>query len=248
MSNEIQEKAEAQTMNALTQAIASGQLQPEQLSMILDAQERILDRQAKQEFSAAMAACQSEIPGVLKNKYNEQTRSKFEDLESLNKTIVPIYTKHGFGVSFDTGDSGNPDTLRILADVSHKSGWTKQYHYDLAYDMYGIKGTVNKTKIHGSSSTVAYGRRYLLKMIFNITTSDEIDNDGNQPVELISVDQQTVINDLLNESKSDKDIFLKYIKCDSVENIPANKYARVLKVLEDKKNSAVNSHVHGESE
>jgi len=229
--------AEMQTLNALTQSITTGQLQPEQLSMILDAQERILDRQAKQEFAAAMAACQAEIPAVLKNKVNDQTRSSFEDLESLNKSLVPVYSKHGFGVSFDMGDSGNPDKLRIIADVSHRAGWVKQYHYDLDYDMYGIKGNVNKTKIHGSSSSVSYGRRYLLKMIFNITTAEEIDNDGSQEIETITVDQETVLDDLIKETNSDKDNFLKYLRCATLGELPSGKFDRAKRALEDKKKS-----------
>lgn len=229
--------AEVQTLNALTQSIATGQLQPEQLSMVLDAQERILDRQAKQEFAAAMAACQSEIPAVLKNKYNQQTSSKFEDLESLNKSLVPVYSKHGFGVSFDTGDSGSPDKLRILADVSHRAGWTKQYHYDLDYDMYGMKGNVNKTKIHGSSSTVSYGRRYLLKMIFNITTADEIDNDGNteESVETLTENEIANIESLITELGIETASFLKIAKKDSIAEIHRDRYKAAVHALEAKR-------------
>lgn len=171
----------AQVMNSLTTQLESGSLQPEQLGMILDAQERVLDRQAKQDFSIAMANCQAEMPNILKTKDNNQTHSKYETLDALNKAISPVYTSNGFSISFGTDTAHEIDNpmIRVTAEVNHRGGWSKNYHYDLPYDMAGIAGTINKTKIHASGSTLTYGRRYLLKLIFNLTTVDELDDDGN---------------------------------------------------------------------
>lgn len=177
----IVETQSSKVMNALVTQLNSGNLAPEQLSMVLDAQERVLDRQATQDFSVAMSECQREMPDILKTKENKQTKSKYESLDALNKVVSPVYTKHGFSISFGTDtapDDENP-MIRVTAEVSHRGGWSKEYHYDLPYDMAGIAGTVNKTKIHASGSTLSYGRRYLLKLIFNLTTVDELDDDGN---------------------------------------------------------------------
>jgi len=170
----------AQVMNSLTAQLDNGNLQPEQLGMILDAQERVLDRQAKQDFSIAMAECQKAMPDILKTKENKQTKSKYESLDGLNKAISPVYTSHGFSISFGTDTAPDEDNamIRVTAEVNHSAGWSKGYHYDLPYDIAGIAGTVNKTKIHASGSTLSYGRRYLLKLIFNLTTVDELDDDG----------------------------------------------------------------------
>jgi len=170
-----------QVMNSLMSAIDKGNLQPEQLGMILDAQERVLDRQAKQDFSVAMAECQKQMPAILKTENNSQTKSKYESLDALNKVVTPVYTKQGFSISFGTDTASDEDNamIRVTAEVSHSGGWSKNYHYDLPYDIAGMSGTVNKTKIHASGSTLSYGRRYLLKLIFNLTTVDELDDDGN---------------------------------------------------------------------
>ena len=56
--------------------------------------------------------------------------------------------------------------------------WYRQHHIDLPLDNVGTKGTVNKTGVQATGSTNAYGRRYLVLMIFNVSTEDE-DNDGN---------------------------------------------------------------------
>ena len=171
----------SQVMNSLMGAMDNGNLQPEQLGMILEMQEKILDRQAKQDFSIAMSECQSEMPNILKTAENKQTHSKYETLDALNKVVSPVYTSHGFSISFGTDTAHNIDDpmIRVTAEVSHRGGWSKEYHYELPYDMTGIAGTVNKTKIHASGSTLSYGRRYLLKLIFNLTTVDELDDDGN---------------------------------------------------------------------
>lgn len=180
-STAVVETQSVQVMNALVTQLNSGSLAPEQLGMVLDAQERVLDRQAKQDFAIAMSECQSEMPNILKTKENKQTHSKYESLDALNKVISPVYTSHGFSISFGTDTAPNDDNpmIRVTAEVSHRGGWFKDYHYDLPYDMAGIAGTVNKTKIHASGSTLSYGRRYLLKLIFNLTTVDELDDDGN---------------------------------------------------------------------
>jgi hypothetical protein len=51
--------------------------------------------------------------------------------------------------------------------------------------MTGPKGNQNKTATHGFGSTMSYGRRYLICLIFNITLTNE-DQDGNQPGEQVT--------------------------------------------------------------
>jgi len=227
-------------MNSLTKSLESGDLQPEQLTMILDAQERILDRQARQDFAVAMADCQAEMPQILKTEYNKQTSSNFESLDGLNKAIIPVYTKNGFSVSFGTGDcpipveKGDTPWLRVTADVSHRGGWEKQYHYDLPYDIAGIKGSVNKTKIHASGSTLSYGKRYLLKLIFNLITTDDVDNDAQQEVEYIDDKQLGILRDLMSSTDTAEETFSSVCKVDSMDLLPSSKYEQAHGLLTEK--------------
>jgi hypothetical protein len=236
------ESSAALVLNSLTKSIESGSLQPDQLSAILDAQERVLDRQAKQDFAIAMASCQSEMPEILKTDTNSQTNSRFETLGNLNKAISPVYTKNGFSVSFGTDDcpmNNNNEKgdfwLRVTADVSHCGGWVKSYHYDLPYDIAGIKGSVNKTKIHASASTLTYGRRYLLKLIFNLTTVDELDDDGaGSGAEYIDEDQLATINEWIESIGGDcLKNFKKYIEVDDLDKILAKNYKRAITALKN---------------
>ena len=89
----------------------------------------------------------------------------------------PIYTKHGISLSFDTADGAPLDYVRIVCYVS-KGGFSRTYHVDMPADGKGAKGGDVMTKTHATGSAISYGQRYLLKMIFNVSTG-EADDDGN---------------------------------------------------------------------
>lgn len=90
----------------------------------------------------------------------------------------PIYTKHGFGLSFDTGE-GAPDLyVRVVCYVTHTGGHARTYHADIPADGKGAKGGDVMTRTHAVGAAMSYGMRYLLKMIFNVAVGED-DDDGN---------------------------------------------------------------------
>ena len=146
-------------MNSMMVALESGTLTPEQMSIVLDNQERIIDKQSKQSYSQAMSRCQGAMPSVGKNKANTQTRSEYADLDAVIKTIKPVYTSHGFGLSFSEEDSPKENHVRVVCDIMHVDGWSEQKHVDVPLDLAGIGGKTNKTMVHGTGSAFSYGRR-----------------------------------------------------------------------------------------
>ena len=241
-STGLQAPAQTQTeqvMSSLMTSIASGDLEPELLKMVLDAQERILDRQAKQEYSIAMQAVQAEMPAVKKNQENKQTHSNYADLDAVIKTVTPIYTKHGFSLSTNTIDSPLEFHIRLLTDVMHVGGWSEQKQIDIPLDMVGLKGGESKTKVHGTGSAFSYGRRYLQVMIFNLTTNDDDDGAaaGDTAVEVVDKNQVANIEALLEEVGGDRAAFLRVCKIDSFENLPASKFHTAIEKLEAKRSA-----------
>lgn len=150
----------------------------EKMERLYAMHERMLDRQAAQEFAEAMALCQAEAKKAAKDRTNTQTKSDYATLEAIDEAIRPVYTRHGFSLSFDTDESPLANHVRILCDVMHKGGHTKRYKYDNPMDDKGIQGSVNKTPTHARGSAVTYGRRYATMLIFNIQTGQN-DDDGN---------------------------------------------------------------------
>ena len=226
-------------MNMLQTALEKG-VDADSLEKLLNMQERILDRQSQQAYSTAMMTVQSRMPKVHKNRTNDQTRSGYADLEQVIKTITPIYTDEGFSLSFGTDDTDRPDCIRVTCEVMHKDGFTKSYHYDSPVDMHGIKGNQNKTAAHGAGSAIAYGRRYLSGMIFNLNTSDDDDANlaGGTIIEYIDDKQLGILRDLINATETNEAQFCRVCKVESLESLTLNKYGHAHKLLTDKKDGA----------
>lgn len=167
-------------MSMLQMAVSKG-ADLDQLQKLMDLQERWEANEAKKAFAAAMSRAQAKVRQVSTDAENPQTRSKYATYAAIDRAIRPIYVEEGFALSFDTGETPLPDHMRVLCHVSHKDGHTRLYHADIPSDGKGAKGNDVMTKTHAAGSAMAYGMRYLVKMIFNVAIG-EYDNDGNGAV------------------------------------------------------------------
>lgn len=154
----------------------------DKMQQLLAMKERIDARNAEIEFNAAMKSCQSEIPAIYRDRENTHTRSYYATLDAVNNKIIPVYTRHGFSLSFGTCDSKFEGWVRLTCRVSHVGGHSRDYQADLPLDGAGSQGKANKTGVQAFGSTVSYGRRYLTLLIFNVTLTNE-DTDGRTPGE-----------------------------------------------------------------
>jgi hypothetical protein len=185
MSNsEIATTDQSSVVSIIERVMLDPALDVDKMERILNMQERVMNKQSEMSFNTALSAVQKDAPAIQRKASNDQTRSRYALLEHINESLIPVYTEHGFSLSFDTGDA--PDGLiRINCTVSHNAGHSRLYHYDLPLDNVGAKGNVNKTNVHASGSTISYGRRYLTCMIFNVVLTNE-DIDGNKNKDLIT--------------------------------------------------------------
>jgi len=150
----------------------------EKIERLMALWERSEARKAEGAFNEAMSAAQKEMRPIAADAYNPQTKSKYASYEALDLALRPIYTQHGFGLSFDTGDAPLPDYVRVLCYATHSGGHARTYKIDMPTDGKGAKGGDVMTKTHATGSGVSYGMRYLLKMIFNVAVGED-DDDGN---------------------------------------------------------------------
>lgn len=141
--------------------------------------EKAVARDAETQFNEAMTQVQSELGTVAPDLTNPQTHSKYASYAAIDKKIRPVYTRHGFSLSFDSGDSPSPDTVRVVCYVSHRAGHTRKYTGPpMPADGKGARGGDVMSKTHATGAAMSYGARYLLKYIFNIAVGEE-DTDGN---------------------------------------------------------------------
>lgn len=151
----------------------------EKIERLMALWERGEANRAEAEFNAAMSSAQSEMEAVNADSYNPSTKSRYASYGAIDADIRPVYTRHGFGLSFSTGETTQPEYVRVQCKVSHRGGHSERYHIDMPADGKGAKGGDVMTKTHAVGSAVSYGMRYLLKMIFNIAVGDA-DDDGNR--------------------------------------------------------------------
>jgi hypothetical protein len=150
----------------------------DKLHRLMEMRERLAAKEAERAFDRAMTQAQGEMRPVSKDSSNTQTRSRYASYLALDQALRPIYIKHGFSLTFNTGDAPHAGDLRVLCRVGHDAGHSVEYRIDMPADGKGAKGGDVMTRTHATGSAATYGRRYLLTMIFNIT-SGESDDDGN---------------------------------------------------------------------
>lgn len=227
----------AALISVIERAATNPDVDIDKMERLMQMHERIMGRQAEQAFNEALVEAQSETGRIATDAENPQTRSRYASYAALDKVLRPIYTSHGFSISFDTGDTDSADMVRVVAYVSHKAGHTRTYKALLPADGKGAKGGDVMTKTHATGSAMSYGMRYLLKMIFNVAVG-EADDDGNaaaKPVQTITEEQVADLAALIEEVGADKPKFLQWLQVDALENLPAKHYKQAVAALEKKR-------------
>jgi hypothetical protein len=152
----------------------------EQMRAMQEMGEQFEANEARKAYATAFADAQSDIGGVVKKRKNAQTNSMYAGLDDVIEMSKAACTKHNFSVTFYEGTTEAASHIRVCAVVLHKDGHKEAYHYDVPLGGVGIQGKVNMTAIHAKATSVSYGQRYLLCMIWNIPTKDNDGNNGTQ--------------------------------------------------------------------
>jgi hypothetical protein len=196
--------------------------------------ERALARDAETAFNTAMAQAQEEMRPIAANANNPQTKSRYAKYDALDNAVRPIYSKHGFSLSFYQGEGAPEGHIRVQCKLSC-GGHTERPYLDMPADGKGAKGGDVMTKTHATGAGVTYGRRYLLGMIFNLVIGE--DNDGNDASagDMITQEQLTELIVLADEVGADKAAFCKYMGIDSFAALPAKNFGRAVTALNRKR-------------
>ncbi len=226
-------------MDVLARAAADPNVDVGKMQALLDMKQNLEAREAERAFNAAMNEVQKEIRPVIADANNPQTRSKYATYEHLDHFLRPIYSKHGFSISFGSGDTDKPDVVRVTAKLRHESGHSEMYHIDMPADGKGAKGGDVMTKTHATGSALSYGKRYLFIAMFNIPVRGD-DDDGNRAGQtgFITEQQKQQIIEMLREPYQDTVGFLKYMEVESVDEIPASKFMKAMNSLNARKKNA----------
>lgn len=211
----------------------------DKMQRLMEMREREMARLAQVEFNKAMKAAQADMPQVVRDADNDQAKSRYARYETISEAIQPIITKHGFSLTFSEGTTAKENHIRVLCDVMHEGGHTKQYHADIPFDNVGMKGNANKTNTHAYGSTKSYGKRYLKCDIFDVALKNE-DDDGNSaggetPQERINEEQLQALQKLIEETQSDIVKFCQLGKIAALPDMLSRDFEPAVRLLNEKK-------------
>jgi hypothetical protein len=204
----------------------------DKMERLMAMHERMLARQAKAAYNAALAELQPKLPIVMERggitNAAGKVQSKYALWEDVVKAITPVLSDHGFALSFRIGRDGDRQTVTGI--LSHSGGHSEETTMSLPMDMSGSKNAVQ-----GVGSTVSYGKRYVTQAMLNLASGDDDDGQGSNGNGTISAEQKDELVRLMQETGSDTEKFLKYMAVPSLDEIKAANFGRAKTALEAKR-------------
>jgi hypothetical protein len=174
------------------------------LHELLTLQERVEANAALRAYTVAFNEAQKGMEAVARDAGNKDTHSRYATHTALDKVMRPIYTAHGFTISFNTGaGDGSPipdECLRVLMKLAHVGGHVEHYQIDMPADGKGAKGGAVMSRTHATGSAFSYGKRYLQGGAFNIVFYGE-DDDGNKAGKTLPASIAPDMDEPLNEDE-----------------------------------------------
>lgn len=221
----------AQVMAMIQSGIDKG-LSPEAMEKLVALQERIMDRNAKGDFIAAMGRFQSECPVIVKRREvknrNGQTMYRYAPLEDIVAQVKDLERTCGFSHSFNTVPMQGGG-IEVTCTVRHASGHAESTTVPVP----ATQGQ-NTNAAQNAGIALQYGQRYSFIGAFGLTTADE-DTDGNQQgYKPITHSQHSELLELVQRAQPDMEKLLKYLLVDDLKDLPEQDFHRAKSALHKK--------------
>lgn len=228
----IEPQATALTpMDLLNNAVANGNL--ELAEKLMGLQERWEANQARKAFDEAVSAAKAKLKPVVRNRKGHNSKM-YADFSAIAQAVDPILAEYGLSYRFR---SSQGDKITVTCVLAHKGGHFEETSLSGPADTSG-----NKNAIQAIGSTLTYLQRYSLVQMLGIAASDDDDgaagnDDGaaGNAGERISEDQTTELIDLCEAVSADRAKFCKYLKVESLADLPARRFEEAKQALEAKR-------------
>ena len=220
----------AAIIQVIERAATNPQVDIDKMERLIQMQERVMDRNAKSAFAAALATMQPELPVIAERgaiDLGRGPKQRYALWEDINDAIKPVLAKHGFALSFRTGqDEGK---ITVTGILTHREGHSEETTMYLPADTSGSKNAVQAV-----GSSTSYGKRYTATALLNLTSRGEDDDGKAGGAKVIDENQAADLNDLIEASGADKPKFLEWLGVERIQDIPAAKYSHAVKALQAK--------------
>jgi len=234
--SEIQQTEAAPTLEAL---VVRGMNDPsfdvDKLERLMALMERREVQQRKERFDSALAECQAKMPRITQHGVIDmggKGKIGYAKLEDVDACIRPIYSAHGFSVRYDA-PVNTDGKIRIVGHFSC-AGHTESMEITFPPD-----SGPGRNAAQAVASSVAYGRRHLLKMFFNLI-EEGADKNGakTEDVTPITQDQADDIRTRMNDLRQSRDGILleklcRIYKVNRPEELRVSQLKAVMKDVSD---------------
>lgn len=239
--------AEVAGLNAMIEQVVNNPNLPvEKLNALLDMQLKVMDRQAEIDLNAAMSKFRSIATSIKHNRQGEGPGGSifsYADYPQVVDTINPWLADCELSFTHKEDppviDGGKIVMINITCTVKHRSGAKVEASVPAIPD-YKLEAKQDRNQLVQRART--YAKRQSLAEALGLSTKeDKNDADANGPIppQPVSQEQAANIHALLDEVAPEgpkraarEKKLLTWIRVDSVEEIPASDYERVVKALE----------------
>ena len=219
---------------AMLQAAIEKGADVESLEKLVGLYERMENRRAASEFTAAMLEFQKGCPPISRNrKASFLTRGggnfnyDYADLPHICRIVNPLLHPLGLSYKWDSSVSDDGGRLKVTCTLSHVAGHSLTAAFEAPIDKgTGTSGAQDYAKVQ------TYGQRQSLVQVLGIFTADE-DTDA-APGVTITADQAATLDQLIEESRTNVARFLKTYGVEKLADLPAPNYAGAVASLNAK--------------
>lgn len=223
---------DASLLAAIARASNDPNASIDKLDRLIGLHERMQADQARRDFTVAMNKAQAEMSPIAADAMNDETASRYATYAALDRALRPIYTRHGFTVSFDTETAELDNYERVICIVDHVGGHQRTHRADIPSDGKNDAGVEVMTRVHATAGAFTYGQRYLMGLAFNIAVDKDRDGNVVQQVDTITVHQVAELAGLIDATGAPQSQFLRLMKVDALSNLPATQFEHAKRLLQ----------------
>lgn len=181
----------------------------------------------KATLHSAMAAAFGEIAAATKTALNPHLKTKYADIAAVIEAIKPALTKNG--LFFTQHPEPSERGVCVETFLHHEAGES--------LSLGKLFVPANKQDAQGFGSALTYARRYALVTAFGVPTEDDEGNAAAKSVSgsaYISDEQLVKLQSLIKATSSNVQAFCQRLKVETLDALPAAKFAEALDLLETK--------------
>ncbi len=215
MKNELAEVQENNVVpitqagvSPIVQAMMQGNVNPELIDKMLDAQAKYDAMEARKAYNAAMTGFRRDLKPANKSGKNAHLRTTYATFDDILQAASAPLANNGFNIEFKQAQENN--SISVTARVTHAAGHSEET--TLSSPVEGNKG-INSLQAIGL--TVSYLKRYTMAALLGIATEDSDGQTATPPpaIEMIGesdmVDFKAVIEEVGKDYKKWFDFMAK---------------------------------------